>query len=149
MVEDRNVISLIRFKEYPQQTNGKGFVIGPDLSIKMEFCTMELPWRENQRRISRIPPGCYRLEKRYSPRYEWHFHVMDVEDRSLILIHQGNFHYQTEGCILPGRDFADINGDDLPDVVASRNTMQQLLDLMPADSFIIISDHFELEDAAN
>jgi hypothetical protein len=136
------VVSILRFQEYPQQTNGYGLIFNPAFEVVMKFYTMELPWRENRRRVSRIPPGVYDMEKRFSKRYNWHFHITDVENRSLILMHHGNYHYQTEGCILPGRELVDINGDGLPDVVASRNTMDQILETLPDTAPLVISEEF-------
>ncbi|MCK4765120.1 MAG: hypothetical protein KAW12_23175 [Candidatus Aminicenantes bacterium] len=93
--------------------------------------TLELPWKENRRRISCIPPGTYRVKKRWSPRFRHHFHVFDVPNRTWILIHHGNFYTNTKGCILVGREHTDIDGDGLRDVIVSKKTMQELLDLLP------------------
>ncbi len=64
--------------------------------------TIELPWRDNQRRISCIPEGTYRIRKRYSDRYRWHFELMDVRQRTAILIHAANDAMkELQGCIAP------------------------------------------------
>jgi hypothetical protein len=52
--------------------------------------TIELPWLNNQRRISCIPEGEYLLEQRFSPKFGWHLHLMNVPGRDLILIHPAN-----------------------------------------------------------
>ena len=52
--------------------------------------TIELPWLNNQKRISCIPEGEYILQKRFSPKFKWHLHLMNVPGRDLILIHPAN-----------------------------------------------------------
>ena len=68
-----------------------------------ELCkTIELPWRNNQPRVSCIPEGRYQLRKRHSPRFKYHFEVMDVKDRKYILFHAGNdAGKELRGCIAP------------------------------------------------
>ena len=64
--------------------------------------TIELPWLENQRRISCIPEGFYILQQRYSPKFKWHLHLMNVPGRDLILIHPANdANKELLGCIAP------------------------------------------------
>ena len=62
--------------------------------------TIELPWLGNQKRISCIPEGEYILQKRFSPKFQWHLHLKNVTGRDLILIHPAN-DAKTEllGCI--------------------------------------------------
>lgn len=63
---------------------------------------IELPWRDNQRRISCIPEGTYRLKKRFSPKFKWHLEVMNVKNRDLILFHPANDALkELNGCIAP------------------------------------------------
>jgi hypothetical protein len=64
--------------------------------------TIELPWLGNQRRISCIPEGEYFLQLRYSSKFKWHFLLMDVPGRDLILIHPANdAKLELLGCIAP------------------------------------------------
>jgi hypothetical protein len=64
--------------------------------------TIELPWLGNQKRISCIPEGEYVLQRRFSPKFQWHLHLKNVPGRDLILIHPAN-DAKTEllGCIAP------------------------------------------------
>ena len=68
-----------------------------------EICrTIELPWRGNQRRISCIPEGTYLIRKRYSKKFRWHFELLGVRNRDLILIHPANDALkELNGCIAP------------------------------------------------
>ncbi len=64
--------------------------------------TIELPWLGNQRRISCIPEGEYILQKRFSPKFKWHFLLLEVPGRALILIHPANdAKLELLGCIAP------------------------------------------------
>ena len=73
------------------------------------FCdTLELPYRDNQRSISCIPTGEYkvrfRLPRESATRYYLHFLVQDVKDRQFILIHRGNYARDSRGCVLIGQN---------------------------------------------
>jgi Family of unknown function (DUF5675) len=82
---------------FPDGTNGK-------LECEGKFIcnTIELPWKENEKRISCIPEGEYLLQKRYSRKFKWHLEVIDVKNRKLILFHPANNALkELKGCIAP------------------------------------------------
>ena len=68
--------------------------------------TLELPWQDNERRVSCIPKGVYDVVKRNgedSAKYKYeHLLVEDVPNRDFILFHIGNYPKDTLGCILIG-----------------------------------------------
>lgn len=99
---------------------------------------LELPWVNNERRISCVPEGLYTTVARKSARYDEHFHLLDVPARDLILIHHGNFVTRdTLGCIIVGRTISDIDGDGICDVTSSKATMDELKNVLP-DEFITV-----------
>lgn len=64
--------------------------------------TIELPWLKNQKRVSCVPEGEYILQQRYSKKYGWHLHLVNVPGRDLILIHPANnAKKELLGCIAP------------------------------------------------
>lgn len=71
--------------------------------------TLELPWRDNARQRSCIPPGVYLCELVNSPRFGRVYGVRDVPGRSHVLIHSANlagdvdrgWQTQLHGCIAP------------------------------------------------
>ena len=68
--------------------------------------TLELPYKDNQRSISSIPAGNYKVRLRYpkdaATREYLHLLIEDVKDRSYILFHRGNSAKDTRGCVLVG-----------------------------------------------
>jgi len=52
--------------------------------------TLELPWRDNRRQRSCIPPGVYQCALVNSPRFGRVYGVRDVPGRTHILIHAAN-----------------------------------------------------------
>lgn len=122
-----------------RQTLGH-FILYDNENIAFECKSLELPDRENQRNISRIPQGKYRCILRWSKKFSWHYHVQDVESRLWILIHFGNYYTDIRGCILLGNDYWDINKDGSLDVTSSKKTMNRLLSVAPKDFEMVITD---------
>lgn len=87
--------------------------------------TLEKGWRDNQRSISCIPAGAYRIAPRQSPTFGATYEVLDVPDRSHILFHFGNTNDDTRGCILPGLRIGELNGK--PAVLLSRAAFQHVM----------------------
>lgn len=117
------------FRSYgPEQTTGKAWVELHGSYPIFDFYTLELPWKDNQKRISCIPEGQYKWIKHESPKFGSSLWVQDVPGRSEILMHVGNFTKDTLGCILPGDGILDINGDGILDVTNSRKTMKTILE---------------------
>jgi hypothetical protein len=121
------------------QTPGRLLVMdGYELVFKC--FTLELPWLNNQKRVSCILEGRYICNKHVSSTKGKSFIIENVPDRTNVMMHSGNFasgsHKDTEGCIMPGRYFEDLNDDGNLDVCESRITMDRLYDMMP-DSFYL------------
>ena len=93
------------------------------LSINdISFKTIERPWNNNKEDISSIPSGEYTCEWAYSPSWKMNlYHVLNVPDRSGILIHPANVFEELEGCIALGLDFAIFNKDSIRMGIPSSN----------------------------
>jgi hypothetical protein len=74
--------------------------------------TLELPWRNNEVRKSRIPAGVYTCRRIISPNHGETFTLENVPGRSLIRIHKANTKADLLGCIGVGESFDPINGVD-------------------------------------
>ena len=106
-----------------------------DLEKKVYYTcrTIELPNKNNLKRFSCIPEGCYKVIKE-QPQGHFnyiHFRVLDVPNRDGILIHIANYVSQLQGCIAVGKDLVDINNDILPDVNYSGKVLKKLVNLLP------------------
>lgn len=78
-------------------TNGELLVDGV-----LTCFTIELPWKENARRVSCIPEAKYKLGKRWSEKYKDHIEILKVPGRQYILIHPANDALkELAGCIAP------------------------------------------------
>lgn len=120
-------LSITRISDNGKETIGEFNVIGFDFSGR----TMELPYKDNQHQISCIPPGSYVVEKRQSAEHGNHFHVTNVPNRDMILIHEGNYVFNYKGCIGVGAAFADLNKDGVTDITDTKNTLKKLYEIMP------------------
>lgn len=94
-------------REPSDQDGTYGVLTLPDGTV---FNTIELPWKDNERMKSCIPPGTYLCKIVQSPRFGSTYEVTGVPNRSAILFHSGNvagesargLKADSKGCILPG-----------------------------------------------
>ena len=140
-------LEILRFPSDSKQTLGIFQVYDGNKEI-FKGVTLELADKNNKKNISRIKEGEYKVVKRWSEKYGNHFHVLDVYKRDYILIHSGNYYTDTNGCILPGEKFIDINGDGNDDITNSQETMNKLNKILP-DEFDLIIVNSELIITAN
>jgi hypothetical protein len=88
--------------------------------------TIELPWLQNQRQISCVPEGEYKLQKRYSKKYGWHIQLQNVENRDLILFHPANDALkELKGCIAPVTFITGIGKGSM-----SRKALKKLIEIV-------------------
>ena len=140
-IKDTDVLMLIERTYEEKQTLGDVLCFDKDSKGIVFRCkSLELPWLDNQKWISCIPEGIYNVVKHISPTFGLCFWIKDVEGRSEILIHLGNYAGSLNprtgkpdilGCVLMGEKYLDIDGDGIKDITNSRNTMKKLLEVMP------------------
>ena len=124
-------VLIDRYSDDGVQTFGRLYVLNELDLIQFECDTLELPNKDNKPNISCIPIGVYTVIKRYSAKFRNHFHILDVEGRTWILIHPANSVSDLKGCIGVGSDISGLS------ITNSRNTLKTLLNILP--------DTFELE----
>ena len=132
-------ISVLR--QQPQTIETKG-----DLTLDSDpfTCpTLELKWANNQQGESCIPTGVYTWSKVPPSHIPYqHIALSGVPGRAGICIHYGNFatgaNVSTEGCILIGSGYFDINGDGIDDIINSKTTFEKLINLLPDSGTIEI-----------
>lgn len=123
--------TLIRFNPDKKQTLGyQTFDTGE------KFFCLELPWLNNARGISCITAGEYDVIPWVSPTKGKCFKVVsigmsEVQGRSDILQHIGNYHKDIKGCQIFGLGMADINHDGLHDVTSSGDALEMMMKIAP------------------
>tara|TARA_R110000796_G_scaffold59371_4_gene136850 strand:- start:28122 stop:28541 length:420 start_codon:yes stop_codon:yes gene_type:complete len=122
-------ILVERYNYDDKQTLGRLHLLTDEDHIIKTWDSLELPWKDNEVRVSCIPELVYTAHKHISPRFGKCLWIKDVPNRSEILVHKGNFFSDILGCILIGSDLSDINNDGYLDVVSSRNAIKELLEL--------------------
>jgi len=103
--------------------------------------TLELPWRDNKRNVSCIPSGSYDVKIRLSPKFGKVYWITEVDNRSFILIHSGNFDKKKKkgfkthvnGCILLGQKRGLLAGQLA--VLNSRLTVSRFMRMMDDNPF--------------
>ena len=104
--------------------------------------TLENPWKDNQRNISCIPEGEYKVRLRVAresaSRNYLHLLVQDVPNRKWILFHRGNTAKDTSGCILVG--FASKQGFVSNSTFAMDLLMKEILNLGGENINLIIKN---------
>ncbi|WP_062260371.1 DUF5675 family protein [Endozoicomonas arenosclerae] len=96
------------------------------------YATIERPWKGNQPFESCIPEGVYDCQKFSGNKFKDVWQLMDVPERTYILIHQGNKAAHVQGCIAVGQTLSD----NLFAVHNSVKAMNELREVLP-DEFQI------------
>lgn len=130
-----NQVNIFRVQKSNQGT--EGILVSDGFICR----TLELPWKDNKKSISCIPPGEYNVEIRYSKKYRKVFWVRKVPNRTYILIHSGNFggdknqgyKSHSTGCILLGERRGILNNQIA--VLNSRVTIKQFMINMKYEPF--------------
>lgn len=130
-------VFLIRFQSGDQGT--KGVWIAPGFEAR----SIELPWKNNAQNISCISDGSYLCQVYKSSRYGKVYQIKDVQGRTWILIHWGNwagdeskgFRSDSNGCIIMGQFHGLIYGQEA--VGLSRVTTQRWMNFMMGEDFML------------
>lgn len=116
-------LDLVRVAQYDNSTFGVLLCANRPM-----FLTLEDLWRNNERMVSCIPAGTYTVKRHVSPKFGNCFRVEDVPGRSEILIHAGNTHVDTHGCILLGLMFGTLGTTAA--ILSSRAAMESFLTVL-------------------
>jgi hypothetical protein len=108
--------------------------------------TVERPWADNRRNESCIPLGFYRMVRTIFHRgtadpdddYDA-YEILDVPDRSRILVHVGNTMDDVQGCIAVGSALGYVNGKWA--VTNSRLAFGNFMEKMNGDAAILRVDN--------
>lgn len=86
--------------------------------------TLELPWRNNLNKISRIAADAYEAKTRDDGPKGWRIELQSVLNRTNVQLHIGNFPKDSVGCVLVGKQKAATECA----VLSSGVAMQELRD---------------------
>lgn len=115
-----------------------GELFDEDTGIR-QAVTCERPDNGNQK-MGCVPLGEYQVTQFDSPSKGRVFLLHDVPGRAMIEIHKGNTIDDTEGCILVGASFGEVNNKKA--VIGSRAKLEQLLDRYPGPLTLKIIEDF-------
>jgi hypothetical protein len=143
---------LIRTEEGTQGT------FGHLICRQKHWHTGELPWRDNQENISRIPAGMYLCKYRPNGKHGECYELQEVPDRTVVQVHIGNWcgdeslgwKSDVLGCIILGlgrdRLIPPTYKYEQEAVNGSGKAIEQFLKFMVQEDFILhIEDKFQQE----
>lgn len=137
-------ITIVRNKQVVNDTTfGKMFFTNERGETVEVGHTIELPWRNNARRISCIPCGEYELVEHNSAKFGsvvafvnpalkvWHMPTdipreFSETGRSACLIHAANWGKELLGCVAVGKEVVDFGAPNGLGVSSSRPTLNEL-----------------------
>jgi len=121
------------------QTLGVCYIKNESGKIIFKGEAIERGWRNNQSRVSCIPPGEYPVRLEYSSRFKKDlYEIYGVPNRSECKFHAANYARQLNGCIALGNKRKDIDKDGYVDVTSSRDTMNKFHAAMGGDKDAIL-----------
>ena len=96
--------------------------------------TLELPDKNDHPDISCIPTGEYICKPYSSEKYPNTWEITNVLNRSLILIHKGNFISDIKGCVAVASEFSDINNDGVVDIMQSVKGFNKFMSIVQGET---------------
>lgn len=134
------VVTITRTKSNSKQVTGH--LVATNGGAVYTCKTLELPWKDNAKNISCIPTGTYKVNYTFSPKFlKYTYEIKNVPNRSGIRLHKGNYAFKLkglpdiQGCILLGKDYNDINNDNVVDIINSTVTVKSFEDFMQRKPF--------------
>jgi hypothetical protein len=110
-----------------------------ELPSGRKLYTVEPPWVGNKQSVSCIPEGVYKLRLRDSGvvnrssggEFKAGWEIVDVPNRTFIMLHPGNWPHNFEGCIGCGLSYLLLSGR--LGVSSSRDAFRILMSELPVD----------------
>ncbi|MDO6775805.1 DUF5675 family protein [Shewanella sp. 3_MG-2023] len=102
-----SILRINRIKQFGETTLGKLSIDGESKSwFVLEPGGPDSTIEGSDKRIS---TGTYKISPYSSPKYLNVYELKNIPGRTKILIHAGNYHENTEGCIMPGLSWGLVN----------------------------------------
>lgn len=141
--ENAKAVRLVRPKGWETMENGiQGHLVFPS---GYKIPTLERPWKNNEPNVSCIDCGMHDLIFRDSSltkrltkgNHEKTWEILDVEGRTDILVHIGNFVHNSLGCVLVGTSHG-TDSEGMPTVWKSADAFEIFLEKMLTEEIEII-----------
>lgn len=137
-----NTVIITRTKYTDKETFGN---LVAHRNGKLFRClTLELPWKNNKKKVSCIPRGFYTGTLTYWPaKKRSNYLLSPVPERDGIFMHFGNYAYRPtskpdiEGCILLGSSYGDLNDDNVDEILNTKATVDAFQKFMNNEPFDI------------
>lgn len=133
---NRKVINIRRTKQYGETTLGSLSIQG----VAKSWYVLEPggPDSETEGSDKRIKAGSYRVKPYSSFKYKDVYKLEDVPGRTYILIHSGNYHEDTQGCLMPGKSWG-VKSDKHYYVGHSRQALREIFAEIKSPDEIVIN----------
>lgn len=119
------IIKVHRFWQDENQSSGSCVVLDSNNFPLFAGLSLERGWRNNERNVSCIPIGTYKVVLEWSNKFQtmlWE--IKGVPGRSECKFHAANYWFQLNGCNALGLRYKKLNADKYRDLTSSRNTMK-------------------------
>lgn len=118
---------MIILKRIAENDDGTfGVLVKDDIPLCV---TLEDKWEHNKRNISCIPEGEYMVEKYSGTKFKDVWMVLNVPNRSAILIHSGNLDTDVSGCIAVGTNYGTLGKKSA--ILRSKEALNKLRNELP------------------
>jgi len=119
-------IKINRLWQDENQTIGNCTVFDENDKPIFSSISLERGWRNNEKNVSCVPKGTYKVVLEYSPRFNTDlWELKGVVGRSECKFHSANYWHSLNGCVALGLKLKDINNDGYVDITNSRDTMSE------------------------
>lgn len=113
------------------------------------FTTLEPPDKNNKVNESCIPEGHYICKRDKTGKYNDTFEVTDVQDRTEVEFHSGNYVSDTKGCILIGSGFDRWDGEPVIEYSSQQAFEAFMKHMEGVDTFALVIENNYLHGAIN
>ena len=129
---------VYRFEQTDKGTISANLINTGDDTFNQFGYNIELPWVDNRVGVSCIPTGFYNFRKIVRLDGSEAIEILNVPNRTHILVHSGNYMKDTEGCLLPNISYSYSRESKTPYGITSRTQVKQLLKALPTTGTIHI-----------
>lgn len=131
---------VLIIRDYHKDYTSGVFRLVRDNDLLFEGFSLELPWKDNQRNISCIPEGSYKVIRNKTGKHKY-YRVENVEDRSLIEFHPANTVNDLAGCLSVGDYCAFDFNKETYTIWHTQLFLTKLLELVPNGFILIIGSN--------